>query len=48
MSCYNLIVEEGTPLYAAVRDGTCAPLPGEEELEQMDGVTQRLTLGAGV
>lgn len=47
MSCYNLIVEEGTPLYAAVRDGTCAPLPGEEELEQMDGVTQRLTLGAG-
>ena len=47
LSCYSLILEEGTPLEAAVRAGTCAPLPGEEALERMDGITERLTREAG-
>ncbi len=43
LSCYSLILEEGTPLEARVRAGTCAPLPGEDEMEEMDALTARLT-----
>lgn len=47
LSCYSLILEEGTPLEAAVRTGKTAPLPSEEELERMDEITGRLTREAG-
>lgn len=47
LSCYSLIVEEGTPLFDAVQAGTCAPLPDEESLEAMDEATFRLTREAG-
>lgn len=47
MSCYSLIVEEGTPLHAQVHAGTCAPLPDEETLAQMDEITERLLGQAG-
>lgn len=47
LSCYGLILEEGTPLEAAVRQGRCAPLPDEEAMEEMDALTQALTRAAG-
>ncbi|MBQ7887263.1 MAG: radical SAM family heme chaperone HemW [Clostridia bacterium] len=47
LSCYSLILEEGTQLYDSVSDGTCAPLPDEDEMEQMDALTARMTRGAG-
>lgn len=47
LSCYNLILEEGTPLYAQAMEGRCAPLPDEDELVRMDELTHRLTSGAG-
>ena len=47
LSCYSLILEEGTPLEASVRAGACAPLPGEDEMEEMDALTARLTREAG-
>lgn len=47
LSCYSLILEEGTPLCAGVQAGTCAPLPDEDEMEEMDALTARLTREAG-
>ena len=47
LSCYNLILEEGTLLYKQVEDGTCAPLPDEEALCAMDEITARLTAENG-
>ena len=43
LSCYSLILEEGTPLFDSVNAGTCAPLPDEEEMERMDALTLQLT-----
>jgi len=43
LSCYSLILEEGTPLYDSVNAGTCAPLPDEDAMEQMDALTMKLT-----
>jgi len=47
LSCYSLILEEGTPLFERVNAGTCAPLPDEEAMEEMDALTAQLTRGAG-
>ena len=47
LSCYSLILEEGTALFAAAREGTCAPLPQEDALEEMDRITESLTAQAG-
>ena len=47
LSCYSLIIEEGTPLCEDVRLGRCAPLPDEDALERMDGITEHLTREAG-
>ena len=47
LSCYSLILEEGTPLFASVQAGTCAPLPDEDAMEEMDALTDRLTREAG-
>lgn len=47
LSCYSLILEEGTPLAAAVRAGSCPPLPGEDALEAMDELTREMTAAAG-
>jgi len=43
LSCYSLILEEGTPLFDSVNAGTCAPLPDEDEMERMDALTLQLT-----
>ena len=48
LSCYALIVEEGTPLAAQAKAGTCAPLPDEDALAQMDAITAELTRAAGL
>ena len=47
LSCYSLILEEGTPLRAQAIAGQCAPLPDEDALDAMDGITDRLTSAAG-
>ena len=47
LSCYSLILEEGTPLCAQAEAGTCAPLPDEDALDEMDAITERLTRAAG-
>ena len=47
LSCYSLILEEGTELYDSVQEGTCAPLPDEDEMERMDALTSRLLREAG-
>ncbi|MBQ8618117.1 MAG: radical SAM family heme chaperone HemW [Clostridia bacterium] len=47
LSCYSLILEEGTQLHDSVRAGTCAPLPDEDEMERMDALTSRLLRDAG-
>ena len=47
LSCYSLILEEGTPLFESVHQGSCAPLPDEDEMERMDAITMRLTREAG-
>ncbi|MBR3796434.1 MAG: radical SAM family heme chaperone HemW [Clostridia bacterium] len=47
LSCYSLILEEGTPLYDSVNAGECAPLPDEETMESMDALTLELTAAAG-
>ena len=41
MSCYSLIVEEGTPFYALYEDGRL-DLPGEDEEREMYYLTKRL------
>ena len=47
LSCYSLILEEGTPLYDSVSAGTCAPLPDEDAMEAMDALTGEMTREAG-
>jgi len=47
LSCYSLILEEGTPLAASVQAGTCAPLPDEDAMDEMDALTARMTREAG-
>ena len=47
LSCYSLILEEGTPLSLSVQAGTCAPLPDEDVLYAMDEATDTLTRAAG-
>lgn len=47
LSCYSLILEEGTPLYRQAEDGTCAPLPDEDALCEMDDCTEEMTRQAG-
>ena len=47
LSCYSLILEEGTPLERQVQEGTCAPLPDEDALCEMDDCTEEMTRQAG-
>lgn len=47
LSCYSLILEEGTPLERQAREGTCAPLPDEDALCEMDDCTEEMTRQAG-
>ena len=47
LSCYSLIVEEGTPLSAQLERGECAPLPDEDALCRMDEITAERTAQAG-
>lgn len=47
LSCYSLIVEEGTPLSAQLERGACAPLPDEDALCRMDEITAQMTAQAG-
>ena len=47
LSCYSLILEEGTQLFDSVNAGTCAPLPDEETMESMDALTIEKTREAG-
>ena len=47
LSCYSLIVEEGTPLSAQLDAGACAPLPDEDALCRMDELTESMTAQAG-
>lgn len=47
LSCYSLIVEEGTPLAESLEKGSCAALPDEDVLAEMDDVTERLMAQAG-
>lgn len=47
LSCYSLILEDGTPLSLSVQAGTCAPLPDEDALYAMDEATDTLTRAAG-
>lgn len=47
LSCYSLILEEGTPLEAAVAAGKSAPLPDEATMEEMDAITAQRLADAG-
>ena len=47
LSCYSLILEEGTKLFDDVQAGRGAPLPDEDALDRMDALTLRLTSEAG-
>jgi len=47
LSCYSLILEEGTPLFDAVQQGTCAPLPDEDAMDTMDAFSRQLLEAAG-
>ena len=47
LSCYSLILEEGTPLFDSVNAGTCVPLPDEEAMEAMDALTGEMIQAAG-
>ena len=47
LSCYSLIVEEGTTLSAQLERGECAPLPDEDALCRMDEITAQMTAQAG-
>lgn len=47
LSCYSLILEEGTPLHAQVRAGACAPLPDEDALLEMEAITACAARRAG-
>ena len=47
LSCYSLILEEGTPLFDSVQAGTCAAMPDDEAMDEMDALTAQLTEAAG-
>lgn len=47
LSCYSLILEEGTPLARRAQEGTCAPLPDEDALLAMDETTERMLAAEG-
>lgn len=47
LSCYSLILEEGTPLYDSVQVGTSAALPDDDAMDAMDALTAKLTEAAG-
>ena len=47
LSCYSLILEEGTPREKSVQAGTCAPLPDEDVLDALDALTRDMTRAAG-
>lgn len=47
LSCYSLILEEGTRLYDDVKAGKAVPLPNEDTMEEMDTLTAGMTRGAG-
>ena len=47
LSCYSLILEEGTSLYDQVQAGSCAPLPDEDALCAMDDATASQLTAAG-
>ena len=47
LSCYSLILEEGTKLYADVSAGRGLPLPDEDAMEEMDSLTGRMLRAAG-
>ena len=47
LSCYSLILEEGTPLFRQVQEKTCALLPDEDTLCRMDNLTAEMTKTAG-
>jgi len=47
LSCYSLILEEGTQLFDSVRAGEAAPLPDEDAMDEMDALTARMTAEAG-
>jgi len=47
LSCYSLILEEGTKLFADVQAGRSAPLPDEDALDVMDALTLEKTQDAG-
>ncbi len=47
LSCYSLILEEGTPLFDSVQAESCAPLPDEDEMDEMDAITRQLLETAG-
>lgn len=47
LSCYSLILEEGTPLFDRVQEGSGVPLPAEDEMDEMDRITSQMTCEAG-
>ena len=47
LSCYSLILEEGTRLYDDVQAGCSAPLPDEDTLDEMDRMTVSVLQEAG-
>ena len=47
LSCYSLILEEGTPLFDSVQAGTSAALPDDDAMDAMDALTAKLTEAAG-
>jgi len=47
LSCYSLILEEGTKLYADVQAGRGEALPDEDTLDEMDALTLTKTQQAG-
>lgn len=47
LSCYSLILEEGTPLEAAVAAGRSKPLPDEKAMDEMDAITAQRLAEAG-
>ena len=47
LSCYSLILEEGTALHDAVQEGTCAPLPDEDTMDALDAITRQMLEATG-
>ena len=47
LSCYSLILEEGTPIFESVQAGSCPALPDDVAMDEMDALTAKLTCEAG-